>query len=206
MQALQRGNFLLFATILAGVMQIGAQSQESLRNSRSIDPATAVGSGIFKRTTEQDLIDLYGRKNVRRAKIGIGEGESVEGTVLFPGTKDALEIEWKGSFAQPERITISGQGTRWRTKEGISIGTTLEKVEQANQGAFKLTGFEWDYPGRTVSWGSGKLNSSLQLEFVPTSKVTPKELQTVAGSSEFSSRHPVIKKMKLKVARLFVRW
>ena len=165
----------------------------------------ALGSSIFQETTEKELIEIYGRKNVKRAKIPVGEGETVLGTVLFPGTTDELTIEWKANFARPERITAS-QGKRWRTREGIAIGTTLEKVEQANQGSFKLSGFEWDYPGRTLSWEGGRLEASLQLELVPTEQVSPQEYQLVMGEGPYSSSLPVLKKMKLKVARIFVRW
>jgi hypothetical protein len=169
MQLLQRGSFLLIAITLAGLLSTDARSLASSTTDRSIDPATVIGGNINKETTEQDLINTYGKKNVQRAKI------AVDGTVLFPGTKDALTIEWKADFAQPERITITNVGTRWRTKEGISIGTTLKTVEQANKGPFKLTGFEWDYPGRTTSWEKGKLSPSLQLDFAATKKVSVKE-------------------------------
>jgi hypothetical protein len=206
MQLLQRGSFLFIAITLAGVLSTDARSLASSTTDRSIDPARAVGGNINKETTEQDLINTYGKKNVQRAKIAVGEGEKVDGTVLFPGTKDALTIEWKADFARPERITITNVGTRWRTKEGISIGTTLKTVEQANKGPFKLTGFEWDYPGRTTSWEKGKLSPSLQLDFAATKKVSAKEQAMVAGSDSFSSRHPVMGKMMLKVVRISVRW
>ena len=60
----------------------------------SIDPAKNVGE-ITKLSTEQDLIRLYGKRNVKRTEIGVGEGEVVKGTILFPDTDKEILIEWK---------------------------------------------------------------------------------------------------------------
>jgi hypothetical protein len=170
-----------------------------------IDPPRRVGR-ITPACTEKQLIAIYGARNVRRARIHLGEGEYVEGTVLFPGTPNAVEIEWKRAFSHPKRITIAAARTRWRTKEGITIGTALSKLETANGLPVRLMGFGWDYEGRTVSWGKGRLPKELTVDLAPTRGVSTGEERAVRGGREFSSGHPSMQKMGLVVARLFVSW
>jgi hypothetical protein len=170
-----------------------------------IDPPRRVGR-ITPTCTEEQLIAIYGARNVRRGKVHLGEGEYVEGTALFPGTPNAAEIEWKQDFSHPKRITIASARTRWRTRDGITVGTSLEKLETANGLPFRLMGFGWDYEGRTVSWGKGRLPKELTVDLQPTRKVTAAEERAVQGDREFSSGHPSMQKMGLVVARLFVSW
>ena len=75
-----------------------------------------------------------------------------------------------------------------------------------NSTNFKLTGFEWDYPGRTTSWAKGKLSKSLQLDFWTDKKIADSDARKVAGDSEIMSSNRVIQKMKLKVKIIFIRW
>jgi hypothetical protein len=170
-----------------------------------IDPIKGVGP-ITPNCTEKDLLDFYGPKNLRRSDIDVGESETVVGTTLFSNSPNALLIEWKDSFKIPERLTISSPGTQWKTIKGITIGTTLEQIEKFNGGPFKLTGFGWDYEGRTMSWENGNLPKQLQLDLVPTQEVTAEEDDSVQGDRNFRSDHPVMKKKKLAVKTVFIRW
>lgn len=172
-----------------------------------IRPAKHAGP-ITHDTTEQDLIRLYGKDNVKRVDVYIGEGETLPGTVLFPDTPKELTIEWGGLYVAPSRLTITRRDSVWKIDKGIKVGDTLERVEKLNRKAFRLTGFEWDYPGRTVSWEHGKLPVQLQLDFdfdvdMP---LPPEEYTKVLGDGDFSSRNPTIRKLKLKVERIFIRW
>lgn len=171
----------------------------------TISPKERVGK-IIPTSTEADLKKIYGNSNVKTYEVDVGEGDVVEGTIVFPDTNKELTIEWKKNKASPERITIYRSDTPWNTISGISIGTTLEELERINGGSFMLTGFEWDYPGRTVSWEKGKLPIQLQLDLDSEVKISNKELMQVSGDSNFSSNNPIIKKMKLKVVRMHIRW
>ncbi|HUT31869.1 MAG TPA: hypothetical protein VNE39_00185 [Planctomycetota bacterium] len=143
---------------------------------------------------------------MRRANIELGEGETEEGTVLFPGTPSAVEILWKGAFSHPTCLTISSPGTPWRTSEGITIGTTAEQLGKINGYPFRLTGFCWDYEGRSISWGKGRLPKQLQLDFNPTQKVSEADDRAVMGDRIFSSAHPVMIEKKLVVCSIIIRW
>ena len=50
---------------------------------------------ITRETNEQDLIKLFGAKNVKQTTIDIAEGETQQGTIIFPDdpSKTAL-IFW----------------------------------------------------------------------------------------------------------------
>jgi hypothetical protein len=170
-----------------------------------IDPAKSVGR-IVPNCTEADLIRIYGAKNVQRDDIDEGEGDTVPGTILFPDSLDAVTIEWKHEYSQPQRITISSKGTHWQTKDGITIGTSLDSLEVINGCPFKLTGFAWDSEGCTVSWENGKLSRQLQLELTPTKQISKSEFDEVVGDRDFSSSFPIMKKMGLIVEKIFVRW
>jgi len=170
-----------------------------------IIPSSKVGA-ITPKATEVELRKIYGNKNVKLYEVDVGEGDVVEGTIVFPNTNKELTIEWKSKHKDPERITIYRADTKWITNNGITIGTTLEEMEKINGGIFKLTGFGWDYPGRTVSWEQGNLPIQLQLDLDPDVKLSDKELMQVSGDSYFSSNNPIIKKMKLKVVRMHILW
>ncbi len=192
-------------SILIGSFILPVMAVSSTVNTREVVPSKNIGS-INKSTSEKELIKLYGKKNISRFKINVGEGMTVDGSVLFKGTKDEMSIEWKGDFKQPGRVTIKHPESTWLLKNGIEIGSTLQQVEKINGKSFKLTGFEWDYPGRTTSWGGGKLSKQLQLDFEPQAQVPGNELSQVIGDSSFSSQHKIIKKLKLKVKTIYIRW
>lgn len=169
-----------------------------------IDPASSVG-GITPKFSKADVIELFGEENIERYEISIGEGDVAEGTRIYTGTNDEFLIEWNEETNTPVRITIEKSGTKWKTQEGITIGTTLDQLEKINGKPFMVTGFGWDYEGRSVSWENGTLPTALQLDF-EHKELSPSEESQVAGDRLFSSNHPVIKKKELKVRALYIRW
>src|SRR5438067_260230 len=85
------------------------------------DPDSNIG-GITRDSTEADLDKLFGRSNVKRYDVDIGEGRTVPGDIIFPGTENFMLITWAHKYSQPERIEIHGMNSRWETKEGIRVG------------------------------------------------------------------------------------
>ncbi len=168
-----------------------------------IDPQNV--GGITPSSTREDVVKIFGSENVEPYDVPVGEGMTVEGTRVYGGTNNQLTIEWKET-GTPERITIGGIGTKWKTREGITVGSGLDDVETANGKPFKLTGFEWDYAGRTVSWEGGKLPKQFQFDFAYTKVVSQAEEAQVIGDRDFSSSHPVMQKKQLRVNMIYVRW
>ncbi len=174
-------------------------------HSRIITPRTNVGP-ILRTSSEVQLVTIFGKESVKHIDVSVGEGETVPGTVIFQGTSNEVTIEWKNDRKNPARITISQKGTDWRTEEGITVGTSIEEVERINGAPFSITGFEWDYPGRSVAWRGGKLPQQLQIDFGPTNTVPQEDYLKVIGNADFSSSNEVFSRMKLVVDAIYIRW
>lgn len=124
---------------------------------RLIVPGERVGL-IDKNKSMDDLIELYGKKNTKKKSIGVGEGEEKPGLVIFPNTSDEIEVVWnKKKDPNPAFIRIGQENTAWKTASGISIGTTLNQLEEINGRPFTFYGFEWDYAGLVTDWNGGEL-------------------------------------------------
>lgn len=113
-----------------------------------IVPGSRVGP-IDKNTSEMELRRLFGEKNVLREDIGLGEGETEPGTIVFPNSDGRLAILWKdqGQRQTPKEIRLNGDKTRWKTGKGISLGTSLKELEKLNGRPF----FLWGLPGTTAA-------------------------------------------------------
>ena len=180
-------------------------SSNAIARNRIIEPRESVGA-ITRNSSEQELIAIYGQENVSRDKISLGEGFSIEGTIIYQGKPDEVKIEWHKDFKAPQRLTISSPNTSWQTQEKITIGTTLEELEKINGRSFQLTGWAWDYEGRTTSWQEGKLPQELQLRLEPTVEIEPSEYQKVMGDGLFDSHRAEMKKLKPVVKEIYIRW
>jgi hypothetical protein len=192
--------FVLFVSL-----QTIASANNDSKNDWLIDPANRVGK-ITKGTSKTDLINLYGKENVKDIRISVGEGMFDDGSVLFAGTKNELLIEWDEAKEKPLRMTLNSSIGSWWFSNGLKIGDSLKKITTYNALVFKLTGFQWDYPGRTVSWEKGKLSENLQLDFGSDKRLSQSDSLKVAGDGSFKSSNKVFKKMNLKVKTIFIRW
>lgn len=109
--------------------------------------------------SEEALKKVFG-KHVKRAvgfyPEGMGEYEM---TLLFPDSKNQVEFIWEDDSLHINKlqyIRITSKGTDWKTKEGITIGTTMKDLEVFNKKPFAFFGFEWDYSG-AIDWKNGDL-------------------------------------------------
>jgi hypothetical protein len=174
-----------------------------------IVPGERVGK-ITRHTSEEDIARVYGAQNVRRASIYVGEGESVPGTILYPAdSTKRLEILWSDDSARttPSAVMLTGDSSQWKTREGISLGTTLMQIEKINRRPFLLAGFEWDYGGTVVGWNHGRLEEmdGMLLRLYPdrTMFASP-EYQMVVGDRDFSSGHPAMQKLNPRVYQMII--
>lgn len=169
----------------------------------SIEPGERIGA-ITVHSTEGQLRIAYGSKQFISQNIIIGEGEESPGAILFPDTKNELELIWNPTFypPRPSFARISRDSTQWKTIEGVSIGTTLEDLERINGKKFFFYGFEWDYAGLVASWNDGNLNEYLIVALIPGNfeAVTPDFM----GEVKFASNDPKLKPLKLKVGSMVI--
>ncbi len=170
---------------------------------RSIVVGKRVGA-ITPTSTTAQLKKIYGAANVREHKVPLGEGETADGLIVYPGKPDELLIVWKVKDRQIEYVRIERKGATWKTDSGIGIGTTAATLTKLNGGPFSLTGFGWDYAGRVVNWRGGKLPKQLTVDLRATRKVSRAYDQSVLGDKIFPSNNPVMLQKRLVVWRIFV--
>jgi len=159
---------------------------------------------IRQKTSEEELINFYGKENVVRKSVGVGEGEMVAASIVYPDSDSELIVEWDAGneYEKISRIRIEKENTQWKTDQGISIGTTLEELVKINNKDFKFHGFEWDYSGITNNWEEGNINKQLVvfLQADNPEAIFP----TLLGDGEFSSADPKAKEAKLKVSSIII--
>jgi len=161
-------------------------------------PGKQVGL-ITPKSTEGDIIFAYGKENVTRGEIGLGEGFMAKGTILYPNTENELSIIWKEDqpYKQIQSIRVMKEGTQWKTAEGISIGTSLEDLIKINGKDFKFAGFEWDFAGVVLDWDGGTIDKNLKMYLEPTNEEAI--FPDLLGEETFSTSLPKAKEAGLKV-------
>ena len=170
---------------------------------------------ITAKTTEAELKKIYGEKNVQSADVGLGEGETAPGTVIYPNDeKRKIEIVWKDQESKkfPDFVQLTGDKSLWKTKEGISLGTSLKWLEKINGKSFTLLGFDWDYGGTVYSWRKGKLAKPfgykdhkvvVRLGYQNAEKLG-KYIDKVIGDIEFSSKNKAMQRINPTIYQIIV--
>lgn len=195
---------LVIGTIsLAGVTLTTVPASAQDASDRAIVLGKRVGA-VTKNITTAQLKKIYGAANVKAHKVPVGEGETVDGLIIYPGMPDELLVVWKVKDRQVEYVKIRRKGATWRTTSGIGMGTTAATLTRLNGGPFSITGFGWDYAGRIVNWRKGKLPKQLVLDMEATKKVSPNLERSVLGDKIFPSNNPVMLKKRLVVRAIFV--
>jgi hypothetical protein len=173
--------------------------------------------------THADLAARFGTENVIAAPIlgGGAEGEYNEGTVAFANDSDSrVEIFWKdrAGKGRPEWIRIQGQQSRWKSPEGLTLGTDLKTVERINRRPFVLAGLGFDGAGAVLSWQGGKLQSvngaecQLKIWLRPSesrpnnqARVARQRLANeVARDRNYSSGHPAMQALNPQVYQMML--
>lgn len=211
----------LLAVMMTTALVVWAAAFPVKAQNWQIVPGRSVGP-IQKNTSEKDLVEIFGRQNVKQAEIDVGEGETRPGTILFPDDpQKKIFILWRDPAARqgPESVSIRGKKTLWKTDRGITIGTPLKTVEKLNGRAFVMTGFGWDYSGTVLHSNGGRLGElgiesgddikdrTLLLRLAPAGALegTP-DYKAVLGDGKFSSDNPAMKKLNPRVYEMIVEF
>ena len=112
------------------------------------------------------------------ASIGVGEGFELPGFKVYPGTKNELEVAYDpdASPNRPAFIRVSQEETPWKTDAGVTLGITLQELQQLNGKPFLFSGFGWDYGGRVTDWNGGAFNSDLMISLDNFSENAPEDI------------------------------
>jgi hypothetical protein len=182
-----------------------SKSEAKAEHDFVIVPGKRLGPFMAKNAKENDLVQAFGAENVKAQTLYGGEGTEMPGYVVYADTPDQLEVAYDSTYAvgKPSLLRISGQGTRWKTTEGISIGTTLEELIRINGKAITFYGFGWDYGGTISSWNGGKISEMLNL--VIGQKQGEMAPDGLLGDSEFRSDNPLVKPKDYVVVSMSVQ-
>lgn len=139
----------------------------------------------------------------------IGEGFCAAGAVLYGGTADEIQVAFvDGARGLVASAVAEGEGARWRTAEGVGVGTALEELTELNGAPITFTGFGWDRGGTVIGYGDGALSSYrdgtgffLLLDASP--RVTDRAL---IGDRDVSSDHPALVAYDVRVRALEAQW
>lgn len=172
-------------------------------NDLKVIPGSRVGM-ITAHTTEAELERLYGAENLKIERIPVAEGEAQEGVILFPGTRKEIEIIWQAANSEgtPAFVRITRDSTDWKTEEGITIGSSLEALEQANGKPFDFYGFEWNYGGLVTNWNAGKFNPNFVVALVPQNFMAL--TKAMLGEKQLSSADIKVRALKAKVGSIVI--
>ena len=124
---------------------------------------------LAKISSAEDLETIYPEASIKEGADVFEEGIVQRPyTIIFPETPDEALITWNDAErTRLNNIRVENDG-RWKTREGIKIGTTYDELEKINEGPVEFYGFGWDYSG-AVDWNDGKLsNSNIRVFLEPT--------------------------------------
>jgi len=190
---------LATVTGLAGFS--AAQARTLKVNDWLIVPGKRFGP-ITARTSEKQLIRIFGRRNVIRKKSQqTGDHQPERVIVVYPGTKNEIEIFWKKAYSRISLITTYGKGGKWRTRRGLRIGSTMASVVRANGKPVGIAGFWWDYGGYGA-WNKGRLHRDLIIRLEPSVTLPSKESDKISGERQLKSSDRLVKKAKPLVSKI----
>ena len=189
------------------------EKQESVVSSpsdKTIVPGTRVGD-IHPASSEADLKSIYGKDNVISRQLDEGEGSFVNGTVIFPGTKDEAEILWKDGNARknPYLVRILKAGSGWHLENKIAIGTSLETLLKLNKRPFYITGCCYDAPFSIISWDNGVLSSIAENGVIVRLKPdneSPELKKKIVGDKRYLVSDTTIMNSRMQVSAIFIRF
>ncbi len=163
-----------------------------------------VGNQILNsKTSEADLINMVGKKNVERVERWYAEGtERVVGSEFFKDSPQSFFIKWKDTidFKYPEWIEIHGDKSLWELDNGVRVGTELKELVKINGKHFTFSGFDWDYGGYAI-FEKGNLESdcySIQL-YYDYENLFENEWNQIVGDKTISTKNPILNKIRIYV-------
>jgi hypothetical protein len=170
------------------LVMLCAASAMAQQNDWLIVPGKRLGP-ITSDTNRADLDRLFGKVSVHDQPVDSGEGPE-PATVVFPKMPTAtLAIFWQDG--RIDRVMVCYQREtgpcKWHTENGVSLGTSLQKLETLNGRAFQIQPWGSDVGGNISSWRGGKLarlfgeGESRQLLLTVYFQETPKGLTPEQG-------------------------
>ncbi len=181
-----------------------AKMPEKVEPSFLVVPNKSFGP-ITAEFTESDLKKAFGEANVRAEKMYVGDGMEWDGYAVYPDIPDQrLEVFWTQEGPKRlEYLQVQGDSSKWKTAEGVTLGTSLVELEKLNGAPFELTGLDWDFGGMVTDWGGGKLDGlTLQLGSSEDDNLSQEDIDAIVGDRTVASDLPAMRRANPKVRKL----
>lgn len=175
---------------------------------RTYVPGQRIGM-ITATTTPDELVEIYGRENVRADSVALGKGFFVNSYTIFPETTSEINLVYPNEQMRvnDSQVTIDLGSTDWKSAQNsVGIGTTLEELQNANGHNFTFMGFDWDYGGVVTDWQGGALTDHrlrLGYDFANREEVDLHHL--LVGNQKVVTNNPYLKDVDVKVIQVIVR-
>jgi hypothetical protein len=181
-----------------------AQPAASPAEDRTLAPGRQAGA-IRLKTSEADLVQIYGGSNVGRASVKLPEGEE-PCTVLFAGDNDEVRITWADDArTKVKALYFDKPNSAWFTQQGLTVGMPLGELIKANRGPVAFYGFGWAYGGVVSSWRGGAFASREKQFYAvlsPASNAPGDVLARYQGNQVYNSNIEELERLGLRVSRL----
>ena len=188
-----------------------SSAQEVNQESNVLDfPKQFPLDSLLSFNSEEALIEIFG-DHVTRSISSDNEGISeFPITFLFRNSENQVTFYWKDTLQMTclKMVHIgcstTTKATNWKTKEGITYGTTVQQLEEYNGKPFTFWGFEWDYGGLSSSWEGGRLEPrKMSVELCYSN--APEEVSGLFGDRKFYSNLPTVKKAHIYICGFSLR-
>lgn len=153
-------------------------------------------------SSAQRLEETYGKENVVTGEVPGPEGSTYIASTVFPNDPDKQMVF--GWWDEDNRRDLASVDLpAGDSIAGVKAGMTVGEVEALNGEPFTMTGFWWDYGGRTF-FQSGNLASieggcNVLLTFTPTADPEGTDTEAVSGEVDVPSGEPLLETLKVEV-------
>ena len=164
--------------------------------------ASSKALNLFELNSSRDLIDHFGKENVKKQKAMGYEGEDLGYEYeIFPQTNKKASFYFSGD--RLDHMTFEKENSYWQLPYQLKIGMSIQEVEDINEHSFSVNSLEIDESGLVQNWDGGKLGKAgLLIQF----KSTKNEMTNDEYSSlrDFKSDAEGLDKLGLVVGKIVI--
>jgi hypothetical protein len=154
---------------------------------------------ISESSTMESLQAAYGKEKLEDRRVCDMEcQDSINITVLYPGTNNEATIYWQENAYHQRiaRVECYWDSSGWHTDKGIRMNSTLSELLNINGKTINFYGFGWDYGGTITSFNEGTLERS---PVFFTLRSADYDDNSMVGDVEINTDMPSVKKYLDKI-------
>jgi hypothetical protein len=159
---------------------------------------------IKKDMNFSDLRVVYGATQLKDERICGPECiDSLDVTLLYPGTRNESIIYWQDSAWHKRigMIVCYQDSAQFHTSRGLRINSGINELLRLNGKKISFMGFGWDYGGTITSFNKGALENSTVHYDIDLRSSGPDDLP-VLGDISLDTEMPAVKK---RLPEIYIR-